>query len=203
MTDKPTSAPEPAPASPTNAEASAKVSRSSQARSLLSSVWSAVAMPLLAIVLALVVGGIVIILTSALEPDKGVDWGLPFRAYQALWDGSLGSPNGRVNVLVFASPLILAGLGVGLGFKAGLFNIGGDGQFKMGALAAVAAAVAVKDQPSVIAIPIAVLAGAAAGAFWGFIPGALKAFRGAHEVVTTIMLNFVALYFISWVISAR
>jgi len=201
MTDKPTSAPAPEPSSPTNQEANATSNWRSQARSLAGRAWAAVAMPVLAIFLALVTGGVIIVVTSALEPGKGFDYGLPLRAYQALWDGSLGSPNGRVSTLVFAAPLMLAGLGIGLGFKAGLFNIGGDGQFKMGALASVAAAVAMKDQPPIVAIPVAVLAGAAAGAFWGFIPGALKAFRGAHEVVTTIMLNFVALYFISWVIS--
>jgi general nucleoside transport system permease protein len=159
------------------------------------------AMPLLAIVLALLVGAVVIILTSALKPGVGFDWGLPLRAYKALWDGSVGSPNGRVTTLVQAAPLMLAGLGVGLGFKAGLFNIGAQGQYLLGAVATVAAALVVSDQSPIIAIPFAIIAGALAGAAWGFIPGFLKAVSGAHEVVTTIMLNFIALALVSWLIT--
>jgi ABC-type uncharacterized transport system permease subunit len=164
-------------------------------------VWATLALPLLAIVLALIAGAVVIILTSALEPGKPMDFGLPLRAYGALLEGSLGSENGRTSTLVQAAPLILAGLGIGLGFKAGLFNIGGRGQFLLAAIAAVAAAQLVRDSGPWVAIPFAYLAGAAAGALWGFIPGFLKAVSGAHEVVTTIMLNFVAAGLLSYLIS--
>ena len=155
-------------------------------------IWSQLALPLLAIALALVAGAIVIILTSALEPGKPMDFGLPLRAYGALLEGSLGSENGRVSTLVQAAPLMLAGLGIGLGFKAGLFNIGGEGQVLMAAVACVAASQLVKDSGPWVAIPVAYVFGALAGAGWGFIPGFLKAVAGAHEVVTTIMLNFIA-----------
>jgi simple sugar transport system permease protein len=164
-------------------------------------VWSQLALPILAIFLALIAGAVVIILTSALEPGKPIDIGLPLRAYVALLDGSLGSENGRVSTLVQAAPLMLAGLGIALGFKAGLFNIGGQGQFLLAALAAVAAAQLVKDNTALIAIPVAYVAGALVGALWGFIPGFLKAVSGAHEVVTTIMLNFIALALMSALIS--
>ena len=100
-----------------------------------------------------------------------------------------------------ATPYILGGLAVGLGFKAGLFNIGAQGQFLMGALGAVVAGIALSDAPTVIAVPVALVAGLLAGAAYGFIPGWLKAFTGAHEVVVTIMLNFVALQIISWAVS--
>src|SRR5512141_673458 len=129
-----------------------------------SQIWANLAMPLLAIVLALIAGAVVIILTSALQPGKPMDFGLPLRAYGALLDGSLGSENGRTSTLVQAAPLMLAGLGIGLGFKAGLFNIGGRGQFLIGAVASVAAAQLVRDSGPWIAIPVAVVAGALAGA---------------------------------------
>ncbi len=158
-------------------------------------------MPLLAIVLALIVGAVVIVLTSALEPGASMDFGLPLRAYQALWQGSLGSDTGRVTTLWQAAPLMLAGLGVGLAFKAGLFNIGATGQFLVGALACVAGAVFVQGQPPIIAIPFALVCGALGGAAWGFIPGFLKAYSGAHEVVTTIMLNYISYALISWAVS--
>jgi|SRR4051794_29308106 len=158
-------------------------------------------MPILAIFLALIVGAIVIVLTSVLEPGASMDLGLPLRAYQALWQGSLGSENGRITTLVQAAPLILAGLGVALGFKAGLFNIGGAGQFLLGAVGCVVGALAAQDYGPIVAIPFSVVCGALAGAAWGFIPGFLKAFSGAHEVVTTIMLNFISYALISYLIT--
>jgi len=153
---------------------------------------SVVLLPVIAIVLALIVGSIVILFSELLIPGHTFDPLLPFVAYEALLEGALGSDNAIVGTLVFTAPLVLGGLAVAVGFKAGLFNIGARGQFLVGALGAVAAGVAVAGKPSIIAIPIAVLAGMAAGGLWGFIVGALKALSGAHEVVTTIMLNYVA-----------
>jgi simple sugar transport system permease protein len=192
--DKPTAPPEQPPSSPTNTgpERATRSPAPNRLTRLGNQVWGTMALPLLSIVLALVVGAIVIVLTSALEPGKPLNFALPLEAYGALFEGSLGGENGRVSTLVQATPLILAALGIGLAFKAGLFNIGGEGQFLLGALAAVAASQVVKDSGPLVAIPIAMIAGAAVGALWGFIPGFLKAFSGAHEVVTTIMLNFTA-----------
>jgi simple sugar transport system permease protein len=155
-------------------------------------------LPAISILLALVVGAIVIFLSSPLI--NGWDPLLPLKAYQALAVGAFGSVNALVNTLVNATPLILAGLAVGIGFKGGLFNIGGQGQFLVGALAATAAAIGLNGVPAIVALPLALVAGMAGGLAWGFVPGFLKAFTGAHEVVTTIMLNFVAIQLVSFAI---
>jgi simple sugar transport system permease protein len=89
---------------------------------------------------------------------------------------------------------------VGIGFKAGLFNIGAQGQFLVGAIAAAAVGAGLADAAGVVAIPGALLAGLVAGALWGLIPGALKAYTGAHEVVTTIMLNYIALQLVAYLV---
>jgi simple sugar transport system permease protein len=200
-TQKPTAEPAAAPAASTSDSSPPQRTIGSRIRSLGNQIWDAVAMPLLAIFLALIVGGIIIILTSALKPGASIDFTLPFKAYASLWEGSLGSPNGRVSTLVQAAPLILTGLGIGLAFKAGLFNIGGEGQFYLGAVGAIAVGVALEGTGSFIAITGAVIAAAVFGGAWGFIPGALKAFSGAHEVVTTIMLNFIAKFLMVYLIA--
>jgi simple sugar transport system permease protein len=157
-------------------------------------------LPAGAVVLALLVGAVALVASSPLV--KGyVDLGLPLATYGALVQGSILSINGLVDTIVNAMPLILVGLAVGLGFKAGLFNIGGQGQFLMGAVASAAAGAALSQSSPVIAIPLALLAGMAAGALYGFIPGFLKAFTGAHEVVTTIMLNYVAIYVVAYLVT--
>ncbi len=158
-------------------------------------------MPVVAFILALIVGAVVIWVSEVVVAGGAFDVFAPIDAYVALFRGALGSFNGIVNTLVFATPLLLAGLGVGLAFRAGLFNIGANGQFLIGALTAVAVGTAVQDLPSVVAIPLALLAGILGGAAWGFIPGILKATSGAHEVVTTIMLNFIAIGIVAAVVS--
>jgi len=157
-------------------------------------------LPGTAIVLALLVGAVIMIASSPLV-GGAIDPALPLTAYGALVAGSLGSLNAIINTLVQATPLILAGLAVGVGFKAGLFNIGAQGQFLMGGLAAAAMGVATAGLPPIAAISLAVLAGIVAGAAYGFIPGFLKAYTGAHEVVTTIMLNYVAIQVVAYVAS--
>lgn len=166
----------------------------------------AVLIPFLALVSALVLGAIVIIFT---DPETLRAWasffrnpGLPLRlswdlvseAYTALFRGSLGSPTAISETLVAATPLMLAGLSVALAFRAGLFNIGAEGQILLGTLFASYTAFTFDDLPFVIHLPLALLAGFVGGALWGAIPGLLKARTGAHEVITTIMLNFIALY---------
>lgn len=154
--------------------------------------WDLLALPLISILLAIVFGSLVIILAEWLvgrtfRPE------LAASAYLALVSGSVGNFNSVVNTLVATAPLLLGGLSVGLAFKAGLFNIGAQGQFLIGALSAVIVGVWLREAPSLIAIPLSLAAGMLGGAVWGFIPGLLKATSGAHEVVTTIMLNFVAI----------
>ena len=95
----------------------------------------------------------------------------------------------------------MGGLAVGLGFKAGLFNIGVAGQFLVGAFAAAVVGARLAGAPGVIAAPVALIAGALGGAAFGFIPGFLKARTGAHEVVTTIMLNNAAVLLLTWAVN--
>lgn len=156
--------------------------------------------PTLAIAMGLIVGAVIMIVTSPLI-DGSLELDLPLKAYGALVDGSIGSTNAIVQTLVEATPLVLAGLAVALGFKAGLFNIGAQGQFLLGALGAAMVGGWMADVSPWIAVPLALLAGVIAGAIYGFIPGALKAFTGAHEVVTTIMLNYIALYILAYLIT--
>ena len=158
------------------------------------------AIPIAAVLLAFLVGS-VFILVSSLLTGRGFDLLLPWTAYTSLFFGAFGGVNPIVDTLVAAAPLILGGLAVGLGFKAGLFNIGAQGQFLIGALAAAAVGAAMATQPAPIAIVVAILAGAAGGLAYGFIPGALKAYTGAHEVVTTIMLNFIATAIIAYLVA--
>ena len=155
--------------------------------------------PAAAIALALLAGGIGIAIFSGYVPGHSpFDVGLPIKAYQSLI-GGFASANGITSTLVYATPLALAGLGVAIGFRAGLFNIGGRGQFLIGAVGAMAVVTWIgRDAGPWVTIPLALLAGAALGGFAGFIPGLLKATSGAHEVVTTIMLNYVFLFVMSW-----
>ncbi|MEO6294797.1 MAG: ABC transporter permease [Candidatus Limnocylindria bacterium] len=155
--------------------------------------------PAAAVVGGFLVGGVIILISSL--ANGALDFGLPFNAYGSLFQGAFGSLRGILFTIVSATPLILGGMAVGLGFKAGLFNIGAQGQFLMGALGAAAVGAYVAGAPAIVAIPAAILAGALFGASWGFIPGALKAWTGAHEVVTTIMLNFIAGALIGYLIT--
>lgn len=141
--------------------------------------------PALAIFSAFVLGGLVIFLAG-----EGV--GTILTAFGALVTGSVGSLGAISETLTFAAPLILAGLAVGIGFRAGLFNIGGEGQILMGGMTALAVGFSFEGLPAVIHLPLALLGGIVGGAIWGGIPGWLRAVTGAHEVITTIMFNFVA-----------
>ena len=176
--------------------------------------WSLSVIPLVSILLALLVGSIIIIASSPAS-QGALDLLLPLTAYESLLEGATGfsfldvddgvktfavSIDGErairslTNTLAAAGPLVLTGLAVGVGFKAGLFNIGGTGQVLVGGFAAALAGAAVADQPGPVAVTVAILAGALGGGIYGFIPGALKALTGAHEVVVTIMLNSLAAF---------
>jgi simple sugar transport system permease protein len=156
------------------------------------------AVPAISIVLALVVGAL-IITASSVTITGSFDPTLWIEAYVALIEGGLGigseSPlNALSRTITNSAPLLLAGLSVALGFKAGLFNIGATGQFVIAGLVASIVGAEVADQNFVLSIGVAAVAGCAAGALYGFIPGFLKATTGAHEVVTTIMLNYIAFF---------
>jgi simple sugar transport system permease protein len=177
--------------------------------------------PILALVTALGFGAIVIVLTDFTNLSRiGTDplgaiggaAGGVVAGYGAMLSGAFGDParilaaveTGNISdiatavrplteSLVSATPLILTGLAVAVSFRAGMFNIGVDGQLVIGALGATLAAFALEGQaPSFVILLVAVAAGVLSGAFWGFIPGVLKARTGAHEVITTIMLNYIA-----------
>ena len=123
------------------------IARLPRPRALLRYLWSLIAVPLVSFFLALLVGAIVIILSSTLVLKNPFDPTLPLTAYQALAQGAFGSFNSVVTTLVITTPLLLAGLGVGIGFRAGLFNIGAQGQFLMGAVGAVAVAANMQSSP--------------------------------------------------------
>ena len=168
-------------------------------RSLFARAVALAIVPLVAVLGALVFGAIIILISSQIQGSFNPL--LPLQAYANLFEGAFGSVRGVIFSINSATPLILGGMAVGLGFKAGLFNIGATGQFLMGALGSAAVGAWAATQAGFVAIPLAILAGAALGAAWGFIPGALKAWTGAHEVVTTIMLNFIAGALIGYLIT--
>jgi simple sugar transport system permease protein len=164
----------------------------------------------LAILTALIIGAIIIALTDldtlslwTKDPVEAfrLTMGGIYDAYRALFVGSIGSPRAISETLFAATPLIFAGLAVAIGFQAGLFNIGVNGQMHIGGMAAlwVGFSIAV---PAVVHIPLVLLAAIAGGAIWAGIAGLLKARTGAHEVITTIMLNFIALFLVDFLLKS-
>ncbi len=147
--------------------------------------------PLLAILTALIIGVFIIMATGSSFSDA-------MKAYAALVQGSVGSLRAISESLTAATPLIFAGLSVALAFRAGLFNIGGEGQALIGGMFAVWVGFSITGLPLYVHLPLAILAGVVGGAIWGFIPGVLKAKTGAHEVITTIMLNYIALRLVDY-----
>lgn len=141
-----------------------------------------VVVPLFAVVVALVLGGVAMLATN-------VDLATIGRAYVALAYGSFGSLGAISETLTAATPLVFAGLGLALGFRAGLFNIGAEGQVLMGGMAAVIVGFAFTGLPFALHLPLALLAGILAGAAYAGIAGWIRAATGAHEVILTIMLN--------------
>ncbi|MBX3061497.1 MAG: ABC transporter permease [Anaerolineae bacterium] len=125
----------------------------------------------------------------------------PIRAFTGLLQGSLGSDAALTRTLVKATPLLLSGLAVAFAFKGGLFNIGAQGQLVIGSVAAAWVGFSLPSIPAPIHILLCLLAGVAGGALWGSIPGILKARSGAHEVISTIMLNYIASNFVEWLVS--
>jgi simple sugar transport system permease protein len=163
---------------------------------ILGSVWNAIGVPLLAVLTAVVVGGVVI----------AVAGGNPFAAYLGLIQGAFGSTRALSETAVWASPYIFAGLAVALAFKGGLFNIGAEGQLALGAVASAWVGYALPGIlgvpiPAAIHLPLTVAAGMLAGGVWGAIPGWLKARTGGHEVINTIMMNYIALNTVSYLLN--
>lgn len=161
---------------------------------------------------ALVVGAVIIVLATPsavtawhyalVAPGTALSesWSAITNAYGALLSGALGSRQALSETLVSTTPLLMAGLGVALAFRAGLFNIGGQGQLILGSIGATWAGFSFAGLPIVLHLPLALLAGAVAGGAWAFVPGILKARTGAHEVITSMMLNYVALNLLGWIL---
>jgi len=195
----------------------------------LQGIGAVLLIPFLAVVTGLLLGAVLIILTTeavyagfgnSFGEGVAAAWQAVSTAYSALLAGSLGSPAAMISALqsgdavqirqafnpfleslVASTPYIFAGLAVALGFRAGLFNIGVEGQLFMGAAAATYVGYAIKGLPAIIHLPLALLAGAVGGGLWGFIPGWLKAKTGGHEVINTIMMNWIAFRLTDWLLA--
>ena len=147
--------------------------------------------PFLSMLLALAIGAIFILIA-------GVN---PLDAYRSVLVGAFGNLSVFGETLAKTTPLILCGLAIVVSFRTKVFNIGAEGQLYMGALAATIVALALPGISSVLLIPLLFIVGFSAGAFWGFIPGVLKSKLRVNEVVTTMMLNFIATFFVSYMVS--
>jgi simple sugar transport system permease protein len=189
----------------------------------------AMLVPALAVLSGLILGGVLIALTSqevwqafqvSILQGIGTAFVVVLRAYAALFAGAFGNPvqmavalqsgdplavrrafNPILESMVAATPYIFAGLSVALAFRGGLFNIGAEGQIFIGAITATYVGYALVGLPLIIHLPLALAAGALGGALWGFIPGWLKARTGAHEVINTIMMNYIAFRLSDWLLT--
>ncbi len=129
---------------------------------------------------------------------KGAD---PAEVFQAMWTSAFGDPDKLGETLIRATPLLMAALAVAVPARAGLFNIGGEGQLLMGAIGATAVAYAVgEDAPAAITLTLMAVGGALAGAVWAAIPALLKHFTDTSEAIVSLLLNYVAFIVLSWLV---
>ena len=147
-----------------------------------------IAVPIISVIIAFVIGGIIIL---ALGKN-------PLEAYSFLLVGSFGSAQRIAQTLEGACPLIFTGLAATFAYKCGVFNLGGEGQFIMGAVASISF-IQLSGMEGIPAIIISILLGAIVGGIWGAIPGLLKVTRGLNEMIVSIMLNYVATLFMGFV----
>ncbi len=140
-------------------------------------------MPLGAALVAFLFGAVMILALGANPLDGLV----------AMVDGAFGTPDRLATTMVRAAPLLLVGAGITVAFRSRVVNIGGEGQIVIGALLGTAIALTIPDTPKILLLPIVLLAGMVGGAFWGAIPGVLKAYAAVNEILSTIMLNLVAI----------
>ena len=140
-------------------------------------------LPSIAVVAALAIGAILLFALGA----------NPLEAYRALVNGALGNTSGLTQTLAKATPLLLVGLGICIAFRGGVINIGGEGQIIVGALAATSLSLAFPEWPGWLLLPMTLFAGVIMGAIWGGIPGVLKARLNVNEILSTVMMNQIAL----------
>ncbi len=146
--------------------------------------------PLSAVLIALVIGGVMLVSLGA----------NPLEGYFTMFQEAFGSLEGIANTSVKSIPLLLVGVGICIAFRANVINIGGEGQMVVGALLATAVALALPNLPSLILIPLVLMMGAIGGAIWGGIAGALKAYFNVSEILSTIMLNIVAVQIMNFLL---
>ena len=147
-------------------------------------------LPVFATFAALAVGAVVLLALGA----------NPIEAYGALVEGAFGSGNALAETAVKAVPLLLVGLGICISFRANVINIGGEGQMILGALMGTVVGLALTGAPGWLVIPLALVAGFAGGALWGAIPGALKAYFGVNEILSTVMMNAIAVQIMNYLL---
>jgi simple sugar transport system permease protein len=169
---------------------SEKSSRSSSSRRLTADRLFDALLPVLATLIALAFGAVLLLFL-------GVN---PLEAYGALFQGAFGTVSGITQTLAKATPLLLVALGICIAFRAGVINIGGEGQIILGAIAASAVALALPNLPGILLVALALTVGALAGAFWGGIAGVLKARFGVNEILSTVMLNAIALQLMNYLL---
>jgi len=147
-------------------------------------------LPLFATLAALIVGAVMLLLLKA----------NPIQAYQALWDGAFGSSNAFAETLVKATPLLLVGLGICIAFRGDVINIGGEGQMIVGALSATWVGLTLTAWPGWVVITLSLLAGFLGGAIWGGIAGYLKAYFKVNEILSTVMMNAIAVQLMNFLL---
>ena len=150
-------------------------------------------LPMAALLLAMLIGALIMIATSVAPATI-------LQSFIAMARGSLGSMHALSETVTAAIPLVLCGLGIGLAFRAGLFNIGAEGQMVVGGLATAVASFAITGLPIWIHLPLALVIGLSVGALYAAIAGILKAATGAHEVISTIMLNLISFRLLDYVL---
>ena len=148
------------------------------------------AVPLGAVAAALLVGAVMLLALGA----------NPIEGYGAMFSGAFGSPDALADTAIKSMPLLLVGVGICIAFRAGVVNIGGEGQIIAGAILSTTMALVLPDLPRLLLVPAVLVAGALGGAIWGAIPGALKAYAGVNEILSTIMMNIVAGQFLSFLL---
>ena len=150
--------------------------------------WRSVYQAVLSVVLSLVIGALLLLISGQ----------NPLLAYQSLWFGSFGSVDRFAETLVKAAPLLLVAISVSISFRCQIWNIGAEGQVILGGIAAIWVALTFSSLAPIVLLPLSVIAGAVAGGLWSLIAGLLKAYAQANEVITTSMLNYIAVYFLAF-----
>jgi len=147
-------------------------------------------LPILATLAALIVGAVMLLLLKV----------NPIEAYSAMWEGAFGSKNALAETLVKATPLLLVGLGICISFRGDVINIGGEGQMIVGAILGTLVGITLVDWSGWVVIPVALLVGFAGGAIWGGIPGILKAYFNVNEILSTVMMNAIAVQLMNFLL---